>query len=176
MNCCCRKNRGPGRRVELVMLKDQLMYDIKNVAFVQGDTMNREAEHVRHQVQDVGEDGNVDWVARQLDLAHGMILNLLQKLTPQSVHSTMDDDEMDYDQEDYHYSLLLPAYMKQVKVKYLKELIHNLMVAWVLQEWMSITHSEDYEMWAVKAASLEKQLKDTIDANSSVTRIRPSNI
>jgi hypothetical protein len=41
---------------------------------------------------------------------------------------------------------------------------------------MSITHSEDYEMWAVKAASLEKQLKDTIDANSSVTRIRPSNI
>lgn len=177
MDCCCGNNRGRGRgrkRVELVMLKSQLMYDIRTGAWVIGDVMKTDDDHDRHQVQDIGEDNNVDWVARQLDLVHGIILQILQKLTPNYVRSTMDDDEIDYSNEEYHYSLWLPETMKQVSVKYLKELIHNLMVAWVIMDWMMLTNKEDYPIWVQKVEDLKEKLKDALNGNGGITRIRPS--
>lgn len=175
MGCCGVYNRGRGRkRVELVMLKSQLLYDIRTGAWVIGDVMKTDDEHDRHQVQDIGEDNNVDWVARQLDLAHGVILQSLQKLTPSYVRSTIDDDEIDYSNDEYHYSLWLPERMKQVSVKYLKELIHNLMVAWVIMDWMMLTNKEDYAIWAQKVEDLNEKLKDVLNGGGGITRIRPS--
>lgn len=156
------------------MLKSQLMYDIRTGAWVIGDVMKTEDDHDRHQVQDIGEDNNVDWVARQLDLVHGIVLQLLQKLTSIYVHSTIDDDVIDYEREEYHYPLMLPVKMKQVTVKYLKELIHNLMVAWVIMDWMSITHKDEYQTWALKVEDLKEKIKDALDGNGGITQLRPS--
>ena len=174
--CCNRRRNGNGarKRVELVMLKSQLMYDIRTGAWVIGDVMKTDDDHDRHQVQDIGEDNNVDWVARQLDLVHGIILQLLRKLTKATVRSTIDDDEIDYSQEEYRFPLYLPVMMKQATVKYLKELIHNLMVAWVIMDWMSITHKEEYQTWVLKVEDLKEKLKDALDDNGGITYLRPS--
>ena len=37
--------------------RDQLLYDIKNYAFIEGSVMDTESNHNRHMVQDVGEVG-----------------------------------------------------------------------------------------------------------------------
>jgi len=171
MRCCKYKER---KHVMLTMLKSQLMYDIRTGAWVIGDVMKTEDDHDRHQVQDIGEDNNVDWVARQLDLVHGLILQLLSKYSPQLVYSCEDDDVIDYDNEEYRYPLALPIKMKQVTVKYLKELIHNLMVAWVIMDWMSITHKDEYQTWVLKVEDLKEKLKDALDTDGGITYLRPS--
>ena len=48
------------KTVTLVFRREQLLYDISNYAFVEGDIMGEDAEHARHQVKDIAEEGNVD--------------------------------------------------------------------------------------------------------------------
>ena len=70
------------KTVTLTFKRDELLYDIKNMGFVEGDTKKVESEHERHQVMDVGEDGNVDRVTRVLDLTFsecGTVLSLQQE-------------------------------------------------------------------------------------------------
>jgi len=57
------------KTVTLTFLREQLLYDIKNLAYVEGDVLPDDAQHSKHQVQDIGEEGNVDRVTRMLDLA-----------------------------------------------------------------------------------------------------------
>ena len=66
MNCCCEDKKN----VKLVFRREQLLYDIGNYAFVEGDLLGDDAEHIAHQVKDIVEDGNVDRVTRVLNLAH----------------------------------------------------------------------------------------------------------
>ena len=58
------------KTVKMTFKREELLYDIRNNAYVEGDVMQAKTEHDRHQVQDIGEDGNIDRVTRLLDLAH----------------------------------------------------------------------------------------------------------
>ena len=64
--------RGQERKksVRLTFKREELLYDIRNNAYVEGDVMQVNDAHDRHQVQDIGEEGNIDRVTRVLDLAH----------------------------------------------------------------------------------------------------------
>ena len=73
--------------------REELLYDIRNNAYVEGDVMQAKTEHDRHQVQDIGEDGNIDRVTRVLDLAHAECEEALFPYTKENVEqeSEMDD-------------------------------------------------------------------------------------
>ena len=45
--------------------RKELLYDIENVAYVEGHVMPDEAEHARHTVIDIGAEGNVDILHRR---------------------------------------------------------------------------------------------------------------
>lgn len=64
---CCIENEGAKLKVKLTFEREQLLYDIKNNAYVESHVMAPETEHAKHMVADVGEEGNVDRVTRVLD-------------------------------------------------------------------------------------------------------------
>ena len=81
------------KTVKMTFKREELLYDIRNNAYVEGDVMQTKTEHDRHQVQDIGEDGNIDRVTRVLDLAHAECEEALFPYTKENVEqeSEMDD-------------------------------------------------------------------------------------
>ena len=57
----------------------------ENYSFVEGDIMQAEDEHARHQVFDIGQDGNVDRVTRILNLVHSECVEMLFPYTKEAV-------------------------------------------------------------------------------------------
>ena len=62
----CQNSQSKTKAVTLVFKREELLYDAENYSFVEGDIMQAEDEHARHQVFDIGQDGNVDRVTRIL--------------------------------------------------------------------------------------------------------------
>ena len=60
----CQNSQSKTKAVTLVFKREELLYDAENYSFVEGDIMQAEDEHARHQVFDIGQDGNVDRVTR----------------------------------------------------------------------------------------------------------------
>ena len=58
---CCVENDGGTLKVTLTFKRDQLLYDIKNYAYVESHVMPAETEHAKHMVADVGEDGSTTY-------------------------------------------------------------------------------------------------------------------
>lgn len=149
----------------LTFYREQLLYDIKNLAYVEGDVLPDEAQHSKHQVQDIGEDGNIDRVTRMLDLALARCRERLYPYTKVPVESgeTLDDVLMDY--EIYTIDMLVPDDFSQTSTQYLEQLIHNLLVYLVLADWMSIANVANpgsAANWAAKAQDVEDEVKSAL--------------
>lgn len=157
----------------LTFLREQLLYDIKNIAYVEGDVLPDDAQHSKHQVQDIGEDGNIDRVTRMLDLAMAHCVEALYPYSKTDVESgTVLDDVMN---EEYEYSvtLLVPDDFSDTTAKYLEQLIHNLLVYLVLADWMSIANVANPQSaanWASKAEDLESEIKRRLVARTGRVR------
>lgn len=82
------------KTVKLLFKRSELLYDIKNYAYVEGDVMQVKTEHDRHQVQDIGETGNIDRVTKVLDLAHAESVEALFPYTKQEVEQETEMDDM----------------------------------------------------------------------------------
>lgn len=81
------------KTVKLTFKREELLYDIRNNAYVEGDVMQANTEHDRHQVQDIGEDGNIDRVTRVLDLAHAECAEALFPYTKENVEQETEMDD-----------------------------------------------------------------------------------
>lgn len=90
------------KTVKLLFKRSELLYDIKNYAYVEGDVMQVKTEHDRHQVQDIGETGNIDRVTKVLDLAYAESVEALFPYSKQEVDQETEMDNMPtvvYDEE-----------------------------------------------------------------------------
>lgn len=161
------------KTVTLTFLREQLLYDIKNLAYVEGDVLADDAQHSKHQVQDIGEDGNIDRVTRMLDLA---IAHCVEVLYPVSkidvVDGTVLNDNLT-ETATYTITLLVPDDFSQTTVNYLEQLIHNLLVYYVLADWMSIANVANPQSaanWAAKAQDLEDEIKSKLNARTGRVR------
>ena len=85
---CCVENEGSTLKVTLTFKRDQLLYDIKNYAYVESHVMPPDTEHAKHMVADVGEEGNVDRVTRVLDLGVSMCRELLYPWAKKDIVNT----------------------------------------------------------------------------------------
>ena len=76
MGYCCKKLQQT-KTVTLTFKRSELLYDVENYSFVEGDIMETENEHARHQVFDIGQSGNVNRVTRVLNLTHAECVEML---------------------------------------------------------------------------------------------------
>lgn len=161
------------KTVTLTFLREQLLYDIKNIAYVEGDVLPDEAQHSKHQVQDIGEDGNIDRVTRMLDLALAHCVEALYPFSKVDVESGVVLDDTLTETPTYTVTLLVPDDFSDTTAKYLEQLIHNLLVYYVLADWMSIANVANPQSaanWAAKAQDLEDEIKSKLNARTGRVR------
>ena len=161
------------KTVTLTFLREQLLYDIKNLAYVEGDVLPDEAQHSKHQVQDIGEDGNIDRVTRMLDLALAHCVEALYPFSKVDVESGVVLDDTLTETPTYTVELLVPDDFSDTTAKYLEQLIHNLLVYLVLADWMSIANVANPKSaanWAAKAQDLEDEIKSKLNARTGRVR------
>lgn len=157
--------------VTLAFKREELLYDIKNVAFVEGDVMRTENEHERHQVIDIGEDGNIDRVTRMLDLAFARCVELCYPYSKEPTWPETIMDDVLNETETYVMRMRVPVDYSQTTVTLLERLIHELLVSRVLWDWMSITNRDAAAAWFQKMNDLEEQIKDALNAHIGRVRL-----
>ncbi len=169
---CCVVNEGSTLKVTLTFLRAQLLYDIKNYAYVESHVMAPDAEHAKHMVADVGEEGNVDRMTRVLDLGVSMCREMLYPWAKREIETTAYDDTLK-EREQYVIEMNVPTTMSQTTLTLVERLIHEYLVCRGVADWLSITNPEKSETWLAKAAEAESEIRVAIHSRMERTRIRP---
>ena len=170
MSCFLEEKDGTLNAV-LVFKRDQLLYDIKNYAYIEGSVMDTESNHKRHMVQDVGEEGNVDRVARVLNLTVSKCRELLYPYTKNDLHRTELNDTL-REPKDYGIVLSVPADFSQTTLYLLENLIHEYLVCKAVSDWLSITNTEKAQVWETKAEDAQSEIRANLHARITRTRRR----
>lgn len=171
MSCCVNSVEQQTRAATLVFKRAELLYDAKNYSFVEGDIMTAGDEHVRHQVQDIGESGNVDRVTRILNLAHAECVEMLYPYTKEELQEELDElDDILKESDEYRIELTLPATFSLTTVKLLEHLLHEYMVCRVLADWMSITNPSSQANWETKLKSQKDKIQTSLVSRTGKLR------
>lgn len=157
--------------VTLAFKREQLLYDIKNYAYVESHVMPPDAEHAKHMVADVGEEGNVDRVTRVLDLGVSMCRELLYPWAKKDIGKTEYDDTLQ-EREQYQIEMNVPSTMSQTTLTLVERQIHEYLVCRGVADWLSITNPAKSETWLAKAAEAESEIRVAIHSRMQRTRIR----
>ena len=156
--------------VELTFTRQNLLYDIENYAFVEGDVMRTDNEHAKHQVFDIAQDGNIDRVNRILDLAHAECVEMMYPYTKEPCDSEEVQDNSLSVKELYQISMLVPDDFSKSTVSLITKLVHEYMVCRVLADWMSITNPSSQSNWQSKLDSIEEQIRNHLNARCGRVR------
>lgn len=169
---CGSSQEAEKRLVVLIFKREQLLYDIENNCFVEGHIMVDSHDEVRHTVQDVGQEGNVDRVTRVLDLAHADIVERLYPFTQYEIHHPTVDDRL-REKPVYGIALNVPLTFSQTTLNLLGKLIHELLVCVATADWLSITNPQKEVVWRRKADDLIIRINQIKDFRKHRSRIRP---
>lgn len=170
VECGCQPT---GKRLVVIILnREQLLYDIKNYCYIEGDIMPEDTQHSRHTVQDVGEEGNVDRVTRILNLAHADVVERLYPFTQHEIHHPVVDDRLK-EKPVYGIFLNVPETYSQTTLNLLGGLIHELMVCTAMADWMSITNPPKEETWKRKAEATLTRINQVKSQTRDRSQIKP---
>ncbi len=158
-----------GSHAVLTFIREELLYDIKNYCFIEGDIKEGD-EHQKHQVFDVCEDGNIDRVTRVLDLTFEQCVDMCYPYTKREVcNMARRDDELE-EEDEYVMRMNLPQWFSDTTVSLLEKLIHELLVYRVMEDWLSITHPEAATKWKEKAENAEKEISSALTRRARCLR------
>ena len=152
-------NNSDKRVVRLKFLRNQLLYDIKNYAYVEADVMGEEKQHAQHVLAEIGEDGNVDRVSRILAVVHTAVIEMLFPYTK----AEPIEEEIDnclHAPEEYVVEMNVPNTMSRTTMHHLSKLIHEYMVYCVLADWLSITNPQAAANWGAKAEAINEEIEE----------------
>lgn len=160
------------KRINLVFHREQLLYDIRNYAYIEGHVWGEVNQHAQHTLVEIGEEGNIDRVNRILDVVHSAAVEMLYPYTKQEL--VEEEVICDRLREPKNYPIIMdvPATMSRTTMKLLSSLIHEFMVARVIYDWLSITHPEAARNWLDKALEAEEEIK-SIKNNRTGVLTRP---
>ena len=157
------RNSSRQKTVTLTFKRSELLYDVENYSFVEGDIMETENEHARHQVFDIGQSGNVNRVTRVLNLTHAECVEMLYPYTKEEISDEQEAlDDILVAPEEYHIVLTLPEDFSLSTVKLLKHLIHEYLICKVLADWMSITNPSSKANWEEKIMSIRAKIQTSL--------------
>lgn len=171
MSCFLEKEDGRVNAV-LSFRRSELLYDVRNCAYIEGSVMDTAQGHLRHMVQDVGEEGNVDRVTRVLDLAVAKCKELLYPYTRHKIHRPVVDDVLRQTKV-YGIVLSVPSDFSQTSLNLLERLIHEYLVCKTVGDWLSITNPSKAQVWEVKAEEAVSEIRGSLHARMGRRRRRP---
>lgn len=163
------------KEASLMFHTQEILDDVAQLAFVEGDVMPAESNHERHQVQDIVEDGNRDRVMRVIDLAVAELTNMMYP------YSKMPSDDGEYrvnhlmERDMYVIDLTLPDDFAESTLSYLNKLMHEFIVCRVMDDWMSITNLGNKESalnWTQRIEDLQSRIGSAM--NTRIRRVRRS--
>lgn len=147
----------------LTFKRKELVYDVENYSFVEGDIMSTDDEHARHQVFDIGQDGNIDRVTRILNLAHAECVEMLFPYTKEEIPDAQKPiDDILTAPDEYSITLRLPDGFSLSTLNLLTHLIHEYLVCRVLSDWMSITNPSSQANWEDKLSSIKGKIQTSV--------------
>lgn len=146
------------KTIKLSFLRDELIDDITNIAFVEGDVIPNQTENNRHQTIDIAEDENINRVTRILNLVFAEIVETLFPLTNEAVGQDYSSNDELTETSSYDLYMNVKDNFSLTTINYLKNLIHELMVARVLAEWLSITDRDAAEKWQIKSNDVKDKI------------------
>lgn len=156
------------RRVTLVFDRKQLLYDIRNYAFIEGHVWGEENRHAQHTLVEIGEEGNVDRVNRILAVTHVAAVEMLYPYTKEEpVEDEVICDRM-WVPKEYRIVMTVPVTMSRSTLHLLNKLIHEFMVARVIYDWLSITHPEAARNWLDKALEAQEEINSIKNLRTGV--------
>jgi hypothetical protein len=161
------------KHAALKFKKSEILYDIQNMAYVEGDIMPAEGQHERHQVIDIGEDGNIDRVIRTLNVG---LAECIEMLYPYSKTYIDDNQELTDDltsPEEYGIELSLPDDCSKSTLDLLEKYVHEYLVDKILADWMSITNLRNKDSavnWQAKLDDTKFKIQTMM--NTRIKRVR----
>ena len=136
--------------------------------------MPEEEQHAKHQVFDIAQDGNVDRVTRMLNLCFARCVELCYPFSKENVIDGMATNDILVAHEKYELTLRVPDDFSATTVILLTKLIHELMVDYVMQDWMSITKPKSKATWQEKIDTIEGNITTALKGRTGPIR-RPLN-
>ncbi len=160
------------KTITLNFKRNELLYDIKNLAFVEGDVIPNGTEPNRHLTKDIGEDGNIDRVTRILDLVFAEVVESLYAYTKANVEDGAIKDDTFTETETYTLYMNVDDSFSDTSAEYLEKLIHELLVARAIGEWLSITNPTASEKWYMKSTDVLAKIHSTSQKKSGRSRLK----
>lgn len=159
--------------VDLELYVSELMYDIENYAFIEGDIMKPQDEHDRHMVMDIGQAGNIDRVKRVLDIAYAECVEFLFPFTKEQA----DDEAILTNVKDdpsaaYRIKMRLPWTISKTTIDFLKKLLHEYMVCRVLSDWFGITNINVRNMWLERMEDAKQAIRRILTHRRTQVRLK----
>ena len=167
----CRTAGNGKKLIEIKHLRSQLLYDIANIGYVEGDVTEDELLHAKHTIQDICQSGNVDRVTRIMDLVHGRCADILNPISADEDEQENEDIDDTLEETDaYTITLKVESRFKQSTAKLICDIIHELIVSTVLWEWLGISNPKASEKWGYKQEVLWEQLRSIVYRNQGRVR------
>lgn len=146
------------RSVTLTFGREELLYDIKNYAYIEGHVWGEENQHAQHTLIEIGEEGNVDRVNRILSMAHAAVVEMLYPYTKQEAEDEEEISNRMWIPKAYEIRMEVPPTMSRTSLHMLSKLIHEFMVTRVIYDWLSITHAEVAKNWLEKSYEVYEEI------------------
>ena len=167
---CCGPVNEP-KKATLTFKRAELIYDASNYSFVEAEIIPEGDECRRHQVFDIGQDGNVDRVTRVLNMACSECVEMLYPYTKEEIPEGQEAlDDVLTEPEVYEIRLTLPETFSLTTLKLLEHLIHEYLVCRVLADWMSITNPESEAGWEKKFTTLRNKIRTSLVSRTGKIR------
>lgn len=166
MNCnfgrCRRQHRWP---VTIDLKRDELLYDIKNMAYVEGENMQDASDEMKSRVQDVCDEGNIDRVNRMLDMAYAECVEMLFAYTKRGIEPiTWQNNEPKCKCCNvYSIEMQMPETMSQTTVTLLRNCVHDYMVDYVLSDWLSINYAAAAAKWTLRCVETKEKIMEAVN-------------
>ena len=154
------------KRATMTLLAEELLHDIANMAYVEGDLMDSGDGHAAHQVRDICEDGNRERVLRVISMA---VAKCRERLYPYTREDAADGallDNTPEEREEYVISLLLPEDFSKTTLDYLAKLLHEYITCTALADWLTIANTANPQSaaaWAAKAEEAQTEAAKIIN-------------
>lgn len=161
------------RNVTLEFLRTELIYDIKNYAYIEGHVWGEENQHAQHTLVEIGEEGNVDRVNRILAAVFSAAVEMLYPYTKEEPEESEVISNKLWTPDKYLIEMSVPITMSKTTLHLLSKLIHEFMVARVIHDWLSITHPDAAKNWLDKALEAVEEI-NTIKNSRTGVLTRPA--
>lgn len=153
------------RAATITLKRTELLYDIGQDSYTEGDLMPEDSGHAQHLTQDIAECSQIDRTTRIMNLAYSECVELLYPYTKVQIDKeeglTLDDKLSE--PEEYVFQLEnLPATVSATSIELLRNLLHEFIVCRVLQDRLDITKAEVSGKWQAKLDEIKRGISGVL--------------